>query len=460
MNPEAIDRLLSDAERVAETGVRLGRFADPGSFLTTIQDTRKAIGADTLTADNIIALQSKMNAAIKELAPLTLQQINDGIFSISDIIRTSSAKLLTPIYTLIVLILSISILVSTMLVTQLYDRATSILTLAKEVEISKANEMAIKLYDVITANETSIVLNSKPSIKEEKNSLNFVHDEFVRKYIELSREAVRNDVYARMSAEIQSDIDFYSQTPIFGILKNVSGTGVSVHTSDERPTYEQYIEKIPKIKQALDDYKNYNASYISTEFSKYNGSAEVLINSDVCRSIESTRPFDDPLQRSCAVLSYFVGLRQIMHAMNLPIDGTSSSIKANQIHELQNRISLFGHWVLPAAYGALGAVLFQMRRMLDPKEPGPSFMFFLYRIIIGAFSGIIVVWFWTPPPTALSQQNFATLSSFAVAFLFGFSTDIFFKFIDRIVNSLGDAVGKTPGGTVAGSQGDAVGKPQ
>jgi hypothetical protein len=98
--------------------------------------------------------------------------------------------------------------------------------------------------------------------------------------------------------------------------------------------------------------------------------------------------------------------------------------------------------VLPLLYGMLGAVIFHMRRLLDPTVPDPSWLRFAYRIVLGGFAGIILVWFWTPSSQKVSQPEFATLTSFGLAFLVGFSTDVFFQALDRLVNYLAQAVGQ------------------
>lgn len=63
------------------------------------------------------------------------------------------------------------------------------------------------------------------------------------------------------------------------------------------------------------------------------------------------------------------------------------------------------------------------------------------HLVLGGFAGIIVVWFWTPTSQKLTQPAFATLTSFGLAFLVGFSTDVFFQALDRLVTYLSQAVG-------------------
>ena len=110
----------------------------------------------------------------------------------------------------------------------------------------------------------------------------------------------------------------------------------------------------------------------------------------------------------------------------------------------RNGIGFLGQWVLPALYGMLGAIIFHMRRLLDPATPDPSWMRITFRVLLGAFAGIIIVWFVTPSTQKITQGEFITLTSFGLAFLVGFSTDVFFRALDRLVDYMSGAIGGQP----------------
>ncbi|MEO5670148.1 MAG: hypothetical protein ABIR26_05590, partial [Ramlibacter sp.] len=63
-----------------------------------------------------------------------------------------------------------------------------------------------------------------------------------------------------------------------------------------------------------------------------------------------------------------------------------------------------------------------------------------FRVLLGAFAGIIAVWIITPAAQKVSQGEFSTLTAFGLAFLVGFSTDVFFRALDRLVEYLTAAV--------------------
>ena len=140
---------------------------------------------------------------------------------------------------------------------------------------------------------------------------------------------------------------------------------------------------------------------------------------------------------------YINDVRNFTSAINVSFDPLSPNSYSYYVYRLREGMNFLGSWVLPLLYGMLGAVIFHMRRLLDPMVPNPSWLRFAYRIVLGGFAGIIFVWFWTPSSQKLSQPAFATLTSFGLAFLVGFSTDVFFQALDRLVNYLSQAVGQS-----------------
>lgn len=105
-------------------------------------------------------------------------------------------------------------------------------------------------------------------------------------------------------------------------------------------------------------------------------------------------------------------------------------------------VNVYGLWVLPALYGALGAALYHMRRVLNPILPNPSPLRVLYRITVSAFAGIVIAWIWAPGPQANEEFQNIGVNLFVVAFLVGYSIDVFFTLLDRLVAGVTGSIGK------------------
>lgn len=105
-------------------------------------------------------------------------------------------------------------------------------------------------------------------------------------------------------------------------------------------------------------------------------------------------------------------------------------------------VNVYGLWVLPALYGALGAALYHMRRVLNPILPNPSPLRILYRITVSAFAGIVIAWIWAPGAQANEDFQNIGVNLFVAAFLVGYSIDVFFTLLDRLVASVTGSIGR------------------
>ncbi|MDD5329879.1 MAG: hypothetical protein PHX38_07740 [Sulfuricella sp.] len=91
-------------------------------------------------------------------------------------------------------------------------------------------------------------------------------------------------------------------------------------------------------------------------------------------------------------------------------------------------------YLLPLLYGWLGACLYVLRMLAQdikalaytPEQD----MLYRLRLYMGTLAGLIVVWFL---PVAQADPNIKSLSVFAVALLVGYSVDLLFALMDRII---------------------------
>jgi hypothetical protein len=114
-------------------------------------------------------------------------------------------------------------------------------------------------------------------------------------------------------------------------------------------------------------------------------------------------------------------------------------------------IMVLGGSILPLLYGLLGASVFLMRQFFSqiPKDetvlisPGRTFL----RLGLGAIAGLAIGWFWVPNAKSISEF---TTTPFALAFLAGFSIELLFSILDRIIAAIGpgDAHASTSESTV------------
>lgn len=106
---------------------------------------------------------------------------------------------------------------------------------------------------------------------------------------------------------------------------------------------------------------------------------------------------------------------------------------------MTGRINVLNIWLLPAIYGMLGAVIFHLRLCLDPMRPDPDQVRAVLRVFLGGFAGVAIAWFWRPEADGRIVFANVSIGALTTAFLFGYSLDVFFTFLDRAVTGLNKA---------------------
>lgn len=112
----------------------------------------------------------------------------------------------------------------------------------------------------------------------------------------------------------------------------------------------------------------------------------------------------------------------------------------------EEQVELYTGWILPMLYGSLGAIVFLMRNLQNVRTPSLSLLDTVFRIALGAISGIVIGWFFTPG----DEAALVSATPFALAFIAGFSIELLFSLLDRINGSLRHAGGPPAKGAAAG----------
>lgn len=94
-------------------------------------------------------------------------------------------------------------------------------------------------------------------------------------------------------------------------------------------------------------------------------------------------------------------------------------------------------YLLPLLYGLLGAVTYVLRSMAQEIKAltytREADIGYRLRMIMGALAGLVVAWFLTPTLQDNGSHLLESLSPFALAFLAGYSVELLFAGLDRIV---------------------------
>ena len=126
MTNPVLERLVEDAELVADVGVRLGRIKDAG-FLSALSNARQALDGETVAPGVVAEFQKSLNSAVKDLSPITLNDLRSGW-------RPFEAQSKHQVGTLIFGVFCFVLLVATAYTTQIYDRASSLYATTLELQ--------------------------------------------------------------------------------------------------------------------------------------------------------------------------------------------------------------------------------------------------------------------------------------------------------------------------------------
>lgn len=117
-----------------------------------------------------------------------------------------------------------------------------------------------------------------------------------------------------------------------------------------------------------------------------------------------------------------------------------------QMKDVRFVLEVMQIYILPLLYGLLGASAYVLRSLnneiRDLTYVVESNISYRLRIQLGALSGLAIGWF-TIPDTASSASSFGTLSPLALAFLAGYSVEILFSGMDRLVSKFSTEVTNT-----------------
>lgn len=129
--------------------------------------------------------------------------------------------------------------------------------------------------------------------------------------------------------------------------------------------------------------------------------------------------------------------------LDVPLDKQHFGIEfsANLI-AAQSFIQMLQSYLLPLIYGLLGALIFVLRTLLQQvrsltytasREIG-----YRLRLTLGCLAGMITGWFLKP------EMGEMALSPMALAFLAGYSIEVLFSLLDKLIDSLRRQTNSTP----------------
>lgn len=413
MTAVTLQQLVSDADLVARVGASLGRIRDDG-YWVVLSDAKQALAKGVAAPELVATLQKTLNSAIRDLSPITLGDLRSGWTPFAAPSRWD--RVLTIAFGLF----GLALLAGTAYLTQVYDRARSLYAHTLELQDARGAEQAIRLFGLLRKNQQDVIESLHGGSKD------FLYEAFNRALFDLEVMNSRSLAYYPIASEVLTDLDVAARLRAFvGLHPPGAPTAGESFNPSGNPAISSWVkDRYGKPLPAG------AAASASTEIAALTGMSPP----------PPARPGKPDVQELLRV--YFEDVREFMAEINVHFNPLVPNDYSWYLSQLLKGISWLGSWALPALYGMLGAVIFHMRRILDPSLPNPSWLRFAFRILLAGFAGVIVVLLWTPSAKENAPPAFASFTSFGLAFLVGYSTDVFFEGLDRLVGYVSQAVGK------------------
>ncbi len=409
----AVNQLIADAELVADVAVGLGRLQNL-QLLPSIQALKNAVASGADIQQLIPTVRASLNAAVKDIAPIGLRDLRAGWSPFTTKVNQRPVFFFG--------LFAIVLICFTALTTSFYKRMVFAHASLLEIQAARVSEQVMKFYDTFKNNEPEIMQAVKAG-----NTRDAVLDSFYKNYFDLRSMDEKLAVMYKDSTALMDEAAIVARlTSTVGKIVTWSFRSKDQGVPLGRLTDQQVEHNVQQIQVWQQGYGKGGMVY-STNVEQPTNTQ----NAEIAAVIGALHLFFF----NAAAFSTEAHLESVNPVTPIPI--------YEIILHLRDTMNSFSLWYLPALYAMLGSTVFHMRRFLDPNLPNAPSLRTAYRVFLGAFAGIVVVWFWAPSPNTSrgGEQEFLTLSSFSVAFLVGFSIDTFFQALDRLVTKVGQAIG-------------------
>jgi hypothetical protein len=405
--------LLQDAALVLHYAARAGRLPDDG-LVTAINRVRSA--SPDAVSPELPALVAALNGAVRSIAPMTLAELRAGL---SPFDPRGQARLRRSQIIFAVLTIVLAALVADY--TEYLHRQDTAMSTLRQLQESRPLD---KLNDLRKMVQIESVLSK--------------HD------------PIHYDKYHRSMTELRDLLDRLSGA--YEVLSSVKTQGtylsrVTAWIGQVTRSHPAPADARPNSNAAGGDggdvtTRHPNIPHVPTTYEEAAAAAKVdaakVDAADVCDErfeLPAGQPKKYPPWVKLIVAD---SQAEQCFSEKLRLSFNSLGGTAPLFFGIQTSMATLNGWVLPFLYGLLGASVFVMRTLMDPRAPALGFAPALLRVSLGGIAGIIIGWF--SISTGATGQAVPSISvvPFGLAFCAGFSIEILFSVLDRINKTLTD----------------------
>lgn len=420
MSDPETQELLQDAALVLHYGTRAGKLVD-NSLAIAVNKVRSAAPDDV--PRERLALVDALNSAVRSIAPMTLVELRAGLspFDPKGQRRLRASQIIFAVLTIVLAALVADY-------TEYLHRQDTAMSTLRQLQNARPLD---KLNDLRKMVEIESVLSKQDPIH---------YDQYHRSMTEL------RDLLNRLSGAYDVLSSVKTQGPYLSRLAHavnplppLTGWVGQVARSHPAPA-----DARPNPKAAGRDGSDGNpppGAGVQPAVMSYEEAAAAAAKveaSDVCEE-HFPLSLGEP-KKYPAWVKFIVAdsLAEQCFSEKLRLSFNSLPSTAPLFFGIQTSMATLNGWVLPFLYGLLGASVFVMRTLLDPRAPALGFAPALLRVSLGGIAGIIIGWFSVSTGAAGREVPTISVVPFGLAFCAGFSIEILFSVLDRVNKSLTD----------------------
>jgi hypothetical protein len=429
MPNSTITQLLADAELVALYGQRSGKLSDT-KLAVAIQQAHQVQPGLEWGSAAAVDLQTALSEAIRVIEPVTLVDLHNwNPFDAAAEASEQRSNMTRVGFVTIAVILMLCCGYYTIW----YKTATQLLANIASATTEQQN---------LIINETFFSLvGDKPNVSPEdfKNPNSIINNAIRQKIAQL--QDIEKEIQKNRKDYNSVNLYLFPAIPFFYYVKSYFATEPNLalpylgNPACDQQAIEAVLQQTAPSPATLDNAKPTPAAV-----------AGVSSDPSGVGTIIQPRQGDDEEAQQVAGLKSSVQRNQRISNDIRCILGLQAITQFNQfkldVGALKMTIEVVGIWVLPGLYGALGAMMYFMRWFLNQMRPNPGFGRVVLRVSLSTFAGIAVGWFWSPSLSENLAPNEITLGVLAIAFLVGFSIDVFFALLDRMVILANSAINR------------------
>lgn len=433
----AITELLEDAKMVAMHGARAGTLPDGAPLFKAIKAAEAATPAFNWGSDEAVALQRALSQAIRSIRPVTLHDLKSGwrvdrpSGTKDDKIRNSTLKWFLVLATAAVMAICADLTIWR------ENVATFMTEFSDDPEIR--SDAAIHRLVILTA---SMASSEQRTLADPDAIFSATLQSDYREI-----ESVKNDLLSKYSQyqKLRRQYLFKDVPSIFGSTRNPT------RSQGDNPGGFTRGQALAADAPAPPAFIPASATQTDNPEASAEANLAGCIDKDLNKLIAESRGAladinESPIDHLMMSHQYYTtlvhkvrcstGLESVRKTVQSANGGASSQGSAAGDYyprDMDYHFEMLGLWLLPAFYGVLGALIYHLRAFLTDLRPDPTFTKVIVRVGLSAFAGTAIGWLWSPESGAFGDIPGVAVAPLTIAFLVGFSIDVFFAFLDRLV---------------------------